>query len=214
MEKANISIHDRSADSVFQDALASTYLILSVMGAQAGETVEQIFKRKIGDIQRSPEHQTIWYHASSHATPTDVQNLVDLGARHVVFIEPASRAVDFRNEEDRTNPYVCREYSADERNWDDLPYARGLSNVTASSKKTTRYGLVFGSLYGPVEIGRLNLWDYARHPALKPLKLMIGTSTVCATRFDVSRAPDRIKSNMRRVIGIGELAAPYEVWLR
>jgi hypothetical protein len=61
----------------------------------------------------------------------------------------------------------------------------------------------------------LDLWGYAdgADPD-KPLKFILGLSTACAVRKDMSTHPERMKSRYRRIVAVARLAEPFCVWVR
>jgi hypothetical protein len=93
-----------------------------------------------------------------------------------------------------------------------------ISPVTGSKSNSRRYALILDQLeWFPPESQRpqLNLWDYARYFAREePIRGGRGTSTVCAVRKDMSASPRRIKSNCRKIVGVGRLALDASAWVR
>jgi hypothetical protein len=74
--------------------------------------------------------------------------------------------------------------------------------------------LVFDELTRDVD-RNLDLWEYAdAADPDKPLKFILGGSTACAVRKDMSTHLDRMKSRYRRMVAVARLAEPYCVWVR
>lgn len=79
---------------------------------------------------------------------------------------------------------------------------------------TRTTALVFDIMTTAVS-GTLDLWDYAEFPDMqKPLKFMLGCSTVCAARKDMASRPKKMKSQHRAIIAVVRLVKPYCAWLR
>lgn len=61
----------------------------------------------------------------------------------------------------------------------------------------------------------LDLWDYvAATDVIKPLRFILGRSTVCAVRKDTKSLPGRMKSRYRGIVAVARLADPHCVWVR
>jgi hypothetical protein len=61
----------------------------------------------------------------------------------------------------------------------------------------------------------LDLWNYAEaFDVHKPIKFILGCSTICAIRKDMKVIPDRMKSRYRKIVAVGRIVEPYSVWLR
>ena len=74
--------------------------------------------------------------------------------------------------------------------------------------------LVFDQLTTDVD-RTLDLWGYADDAdSDRPLKFVLGLSTVCAVQKDMSEHPNRMKSRYRRIVAVARLAEPYCVWVR
>ena len=67
--------------------------------------------------------------------------------------------------------------------------------------------LVFDQLTTDADNHTVDLWGYAdaAEPD-KPLKFILGRSTVCAVRKDMSGHPQRMKSRYRRIVAVARLA--------
>lgn len=185
------------------------YIVISVIGTHAGESTEQIFKRKVDDI--SNVGKTFWLIHSYKAKPAMVQSLcVEAESQNqdalAIFVEASSAmgAVPTRTTE------RAGTYSKDSTHWEILP--ENLSPVTGKID-TGAFALVFNQL--ELANGDLDLWDYADFSNKdQPVKIRQGASSVCALRKDMGNHPDRMKSRNRRIIAIGIFCDPYCVWLR
>ena len=89
----------------------------------------------------------------------------------------------------------------------------GLGPVTGRLDASAA-ALVFDELHDDADWA-LDLWGYAdgADPDM-PLRFILGLSTVCAVRKDMSTHPSRMKSRYRRVVAVARLAQPYCVWVR
>lgn len=187
------------------------YAIISVMGPHAGEGENEIFKRKISDIE--VVGRTFWLIKSHKAKPNMVEAVCKQAQKegHNVpcyFIQPSSPAGSTPTKTSDS----AKKFSTDNLLWSLLP--SGLSPVTGKIDSGA-YALIFNNLQ--LKHGVLDLWDYADYfEPLKPLKIMQGGSTLCALRKDISSFPDteKIKSRFRRIIAVGNMQEPYAVWLK
>jgi hypothetical protein len=190
---------------LLDEALACSRCVVSVIGDHAGEGVDAIFKRKIADIGR--KGKTFWLMRSPKARPARVQEICGTVPVYTVFVEPATKG----GARPTTTETAAREYSVDGESWHRLP--EGISPVTGKLD-TGAAALVFDMVETAVS-GTLDLWGYGDfRDAKKPLKFILGCSTVCAARGNVTSHPDRMKSRYRGVVAVARLAEPYCVWLR
>jgi len=191
--------------SLLDEALRAPKCVVSVMGAHAGEDADTIFDRKIEDC--AAVGRTFWVAKSAKARPEQVQAMCDSGRGYVIFVEPASPG----GPRPTTEADSAVEYSADRIQWISLP--DGLGPVTGQMDDSAA-ALVFDQL--TTEVDRtVDLWKYAdgADPD-RPLRFILGLSTVCAVKKDMSAHPQRMKSRYRRVVAVGRLAQPYCVWVR
>jgi hypothetical protein len=176
-----------------------------VMGDHAGEGVDEIFHRKTTDIERTAK--TFWLMKSPKARPAQVQALCKKIPTYTIFVEPATGG----GARPTTREDAAREYSGDRQLWHRLP--EGVSPV-AGKIDASAAALVFDMLTTSVN-GTLDLWGYGDFPdAQKPVKFILGCSTVCAIRKDMTPHPERMKSRYREIVAVARLAEPYCVWLR
>jgi hypothetical protein len=187
--------------TLLESALAHTSCVLSVMGDHAGETTNTIFSRKIADINRLGK--TFWLMRSPKARPAHVQRIAP---SFTIFIEPAIKGGARPTKEED----AAKEYSNDGESWYLFP--KDLSPVTGKLDKGAT-ALVFNKMIINIT-GSLDLWNYAEYYLLKPIKFMLGCSTVCAIKKDMAYHPDRMKSRNRGIVAVASLAEPYCVWVR
>lgn len=190
---------------LIEEAIAYPRCILSVMGEHAGEGIDAIFKRKIADIGRVGK--SFWLMKSPKARPDQVQEMCRASSAYVIFVAPATKG--------GARPTIAedsaREYSENREVWHPLP--NGLSPVTGKLDTRTA-ALVFDMLTTSVNT-TLDLWDYADFTdTKKPVKLILGCSTVCAVRKDMRLHSDKLKSRYREVVAVARLAASYCAWVR
>lgn len=95
--------------------------------------------------------------------------------------------------------------------WQGLP--EGLSPVTGRLD-TGATALVFDMMTTDIN-GTLDIWNYGELSDIqKPLKFILGCSTVCAVRNDTKAHPGKMKSRYRGIVAVARLADPYCVWVR
>ena len=187
----------------------SKYAIISVMGPHAGEGENEIFKRKMSDIE--VVGRTFWLIKSHKAKPNMVQAICEQAQKEghnvpCIFIQPSAGSTPTKTSDS------AKKFSADNLVWSVLP--SGLSPVTGKIDSRA-YALIFNRLQ--LKQGDLDLWDYANFfKPSQPLKIMQGGSTLCALRKDTSSLPDteKIKSRFRRIVAVGNMQEPYAVWLK
>lgn len=191
--------------TLLEKAIKSDRCIISVMGAHAGEGVDVIFNRKIADIERTGE--TFWLMRSPKASPIQVQKICKSSPVYTIFVEPASKG----GARPTTKNEAAREHSADKKIWFQLP--KGVGPVTGKIDSSAT-ALVFDMMTTTVS-GKIDLWRYGDFSVeKKPLKFILGCSTVCAIQKDMSSHPERMKSRYRGILAVAKLAEPYCVWLR
>ena len=190
---------------LLDEALAASECVISVMGAHAGEDADTIFERKIEDCKTVG--RTFWVAKSAKARPAQVQAVCRLGRGFVIYVEPAIPSGARPTKESDS----AIAYSPDRATW--LPLPTGLGPVTGQLDASAT-ALVFEELTTDLDWA-LDLWGYAdgADPDM-PLRFILGLSTVCAVRKDMSTHPSRMKSRYRRVVAVGRLAEPYCVWVR
>ncbi len=185
--------------------LAYPQCVISVMGDHAGEGVNTIFDRKKADIERLGK--TFWLVRSPQARPPHVQEICKATPAYTIFIEPATKG----GARPTTEEDAAKEYSDDRVLWHQLP--KGLGPVTGKLD-TGATALVFDMMTTNVT-GKLDLWDYAQSSDIhKPLRFILGCSTVCAVRSDTKSHPEKMKSRYRGIVAVAKLANPYCVWIR
>jgi hypothetical protein len=120
-----------------ENALASAKCVISVMGEHAGEGVDNIFARKIVDIQQTGK--TFWLVRSPKSRPEHVQKICATSPGYAIFIEPATKG----GARPTIEAEAAREYSPDKSHWRRLP--GGLSPVTGKLDSAAT-ALVFDAL--------------------------------------------------------------------
>jgi len=191
--------------TLLEEALKSDRCIISVMGAHAGEGADVIFNRKIADIERTGK--TFWLMRSPKARPIQVQDICKPSPAYTIFVEPASKG----GARPTTNNEAAKEHSADKKTWSQLP--KGVGPVTGKIDSSAT-ALVFDRMTTNFS-GTIDLWKYSDFSVEeKPLKFILGCSTVCVIQKDMSTHPDRMKSRYRGIISVAKLTEPYCVWLR
>ncbi len=136
-----------------------------------------------------------------------VQDICKFSPAYTIFVEPASKG----GARPTTNNEAAREYSADKKIWSQLP--EGVGPVTGKIDSSAT-ALVFDTMTTTVS-GTIDLWSYSDFSdENKPLKFILGCSTVCVTQKDMSTHQNRMKSRYRGIIAVAKLTKPYCVWLR
>ncbi len=191
--------------SIIESALKCPQCVISVMGDHAGEDANTIFDRKKVDIQR--KGITFWLIRSPKAKPPNVQQVCNSFPSYTIFIEPATKG----GARPTTKEDAAKEYSNDGKVWHQLP--EGLGPVTGKLDKAAT-SIVFDKIETDID-ATLDLWNYAEaFDVHKPIKFILGCSTVCAIIKDMKVIPDRIKSRYRKIVAVGRIVEPYSVWLR
>ena len=186
------------------------YIVISVMGAHAGETEDEIFQRKIGDIKKIGH--TFWLIKSFRAKPNMIQQICQKAKKENIevycnFIE-ASSSKGAAPTKEASRAKSC---SSNGKNWEDLP--KGLSPVTGKIDRSA-YALVFNQLE-LVHAKRIDLWDYANYfEQDHPVRISQGGSTLCGVKKDMKTHTNKIKAHIRKVIALGRLCDPFCVWLK
>lgn len=202
---AGVSGKDKVDMTLLDEALKCPKCVISVMGGHAGEDVDTIFHRKTADIERAGK--TFWLMRSPKARPVQVQAICCETTAYAIFVEPATKG----GARSTTKEDAVSEYSEDGRVWHRLP--EGIGPVTGKIDRGAA-ALVFDMMTTAAN-GKLDLWHYADFSdKQKPLKFILGCSTMCAARKDMMLHPERMRSRYRGIIAIARLAKPYGVWLR
>ncbi len=187
------------------------FLVFSVNGPHAGETEDEIFRRKIMDISNAGK--TFWLIRSYNAQPDLVQQFCRYSRAEsrnafTVFIEPSKKGGAKPTKESSS----ASEYSADKTKWTEFPIE--LTPVTGKINGNS-FALVFDRLELLPIRTNIDLWNYAGFfNQENPITIRQGGSTLCAIKKDMSRCKNKIKSRFRRVVAVGKLCNPYCVWLR
>ena len=191
--------------ALVEQALAAADCVISVMGDHAGEGVDAIFNRKMADIDAVG--RTFWVARSAKARPGRVQQLCAAKPGYVIFVEPATAG----GARPTTASDSASEYSGDRAQW--LPLPQGMGPVTGKMDDATT-AFVFDQL--TTDTSRvLDLWQYADGSDVNsPVRFLLGRSTVCAVRADMSAHPRRMKSRYRTIVAVARLVEPYSAWLR
>ena len=186
-------------------ALASPQCVVSVMGDHAGEGSDTIFNRKIVDIEKTSI--TFWLMRSPKAQPDQVQDICKITPAYTIFVAPATVG----GARPTTSENIAKEYSGDRNLWYSLP--EGIGPVTGKLGRSAT-ALVFDMIITDVS-GKLDMWKYADFSdTQKPLKFILGCSTVCAVKKDMTSHPERMKSRYRHIVAVARFAKPFCVWLR
>jgi hypothetical protein len=191
--------------TLIEEALNCPRCVISVMGDHAGEGVGAIFHRKTADIERAGK--TFWLIKSTKARPPQVQDICRTNLAYAIFVEPATKG----GARPTTTVDASTEYSPDGDSWYRLP--EGISPVTGKLDSGSA-ALIFDMITTAVT-GSLDLWSYEDFSdAQKSLRFILGCSTVCAVRKDMTSHLGGMISRYRKIVAVARLAQPYCVWLR
>lgn len=191
--------------TLLEAALACPQCVLSVIGDHAGQGADVIFKRKIADIERTGI--TFWLVRSPKARPPQVQEICNTIPSYTIFVESATKG----GARPTTKENAAKEYSDNGILWYRLPI--GLGPVTGKLD-TGASALAFDMMTTAVH-GTLDLWSYGDAlDAHKPLRFIMGCSTICAIRKDMKLHPERMKSRFRIIVAVARFTKPYCVWIR
>jgi len=191
--------------TILETAQECPECVISVMGDHAGEDSNTIFARKKADIDR--KGTTFWLVRSPKARPPQVQKICKSVLSYTIFIEPATKG----GARPTIKEDAAKEYSKDGLLWHQLP--KGLSPVTGKLDIVAT-ALVFDKIKTDV-YGTLDLWEYAEAFDIhKPLRFILGCSTVCAVQKNMKSNSQKMKSRYRKILAVARLAEPYCVWLR
>lgn len=184
------------------------YVIISVIGPHAGETEQEIFLRKIKEIENTGK--SFWLHRSHGAKPDLVQRFAEESVKRgkspfCFFIEPSSKGGAWET----TKAEVAKEFSQDGINWERIP-----KGILATGLIKNAYALVFDQ-FRLIERETLDLWDYSLfdHPG-DAVRLRQGASTICCIKISSRERPQKIASNIRKIVAIGRITPPFSVRLR
>jgi hypothetical protein len=190
--------------TMLPNALAAEHIILSSAGAHAGQGWQQIITRKQADIAST--NHSVWVVNSQATPPKAMQSFcADHDARYVIFVsllrpDPNSKSASGTSSSDR-----ARDYSRDEgKTWSLLD--KELSPVTGKINNATT-GFWFDALE-QINSGQIDLGSFSK----------FNGQTLDRFHLHQSAYPVRRLGAVRRtgyeVLGVGQLAAPFAVWLR
>lgn len=172
-------------------------VVLSVIGAHAGEQAEEIFTRKMRDITETG--RTFWLFRSPAARPPRVHAIAPTT---VLFVAPATRN-GARATMESTR---ATEFSVDGMRWETIPH--GGSPVTG---KLPAFALILAEI--KLAETSVDLWDFADDRG-DAVRFRLGRSTIVAVRGVTPPPQRRMVSRFRRVLASGRLLAPYAVYVR
>ncbi len=189
--------------------LKQKYVVISVIGPHAGDSEEEILDKKgkeIKDIGKS-----FWLHKSYNAKPNIVQDFCEKALKErsipvCIFIKASSENGARPTKQDDK----MREFSLDKKCWEKIPLR---IIVTGSSKNA--FIMIFNKLDIIKKEQYLNLLDYSlfKSPG-KAVRMGRGASTVCCVKESSNDDPNKMKSNRRKIVAIGEFFHPFTAWVR
>lgn len=185
-----------------QNALAAEH-VLSSAGAHAGEGWQKIITRKRADIAST--NHTVWVLRSNATRPGAVQSFCgDHGTRYVIFVARVRPDLNSTSTSGPPTNTPAQEYSNDGKRWS--PLNGGLSPVTGKIDLGTT-GFWFDALE-QINSGQIDLGSFSK----------LDGQTLDRFHSHETAYPVRRQGAVRRagyeVLGVGQLAAPFAVWLR
>lgn len=181
------------------------FLVLSVVGDHADETLSGILDRKQEEIDKTG--QSFWLINSSKARTEHIRKIGNaaIGIQQEIYCLFISAAQ--KNGAKPTKIISeAKQYSKDKYQRIDIP--KGIKVTGMINAHTT--GLVLNTL-DIVENTEIDLWQYSDFfDNSKPVQTRLGASTVCV----VKAYNQGMISRKRKVIGVGRLMAPYAMYLK
>ncbi len=180
--------------------LQKKFCVLSVIGPHAGESMSQIYERKIQDIQKVGK--TFWITQCKKSIFEKINELCMNGDLYIVFISPSSKnGARPATSETAASGYIVNDIFQ--------PFPKQLSPVTG--KITTRTAaLVFDELelFDIPDAPMLDTWNYLDATTNTPVRFVLGGSTkICI--LNTATVKEGMKSRYRRISAIGRFATPF-----
>jgi hypothetical protein len=196
----------RRREMDYAEVRNAAYVVLSVTGPYAGEGEDDIYARKVREIDTCGF--TFWHHQSYQAKPDLVQRT---GAQaeaegqklYLVIMRTGSNSagVDTKKS-NRATSYRGANYG---------PYEKMPEGIYVEVGRSP-YALVLKGF--TIMNEEIDLWDYSSYE--DPGRAIVtrqGGSTVCAVKSFSGHNPEKMKSHVRKVVACAELISPYSVWL-
>lgn len=174
--------------------------VLSVIGPHAGESMSQIYERKIQDIAKVGK--TFWITSCGKFIFEKINELCTAKDLYVIFIAPSSP----NGARPATMETAASGYTI---NGEFFPFPVNMSPVTGNITRKTA-ALVFDELQLLDENNapELDLWNYLDAVTLKPIRFALGGSTKPCI-LNTSSEKSGMKSRYRKISAIGHFAAPF-----
>ncbi len=179
--------------------------VLSVIGPHAGETMFQIYERKIQDI--GTVGKTFWHISCDKAIFEKINELcVANKDLYIIFIAPGGR----NGSRPATTETAASGYTVNDKFF---PFPKKMSPVTGQVGGTTA-ALVFDELQLVDEESapELDTWNYLDAVKQESLRFILGRSTVpCVLNPNPTEG---MINHLRKISAIGHFASPFCVRLR
>jgi len=187
--------------------LRRNYILLTIIGSHAGESITDIFERKKDEVRVGGN--SFWLIKSNKARTEHIQKLCACALNEgedvfCLFIEPSIKG----GAKPTTMNTQAYKFSYNEKDWENIP--DGIKVTGKISKNTT--ALVLENLEITLDEGtEIDLWKYSDYlDQSSPIKFSLGSSTICATKiYNVG-----MKSRYRKIVAFGKLKKPFAVWLK
>lgn len=188
---------------LINQAIDAEYVFVSVMGPHAQENENEIFSRKIDDVNKSGK--SFWVSKINKNFVEECRYKLKGKTGYLLLVESSNNgksAVDTKVSESAT------QYSNDKVNWKDIDWE--ISPVTGNlGKGATAY--YFNGIELCNELIDLNL--YGEECDDCGVKFTQGRTNVFAKRYKIRRK-EGMKSSKRKVVAVLRLIEPYVVWVK
>lgn len=179
-------------------------LVISVVGTHAGESLEQIFERKKKEIKKVG--YTYWLYKSHSAKPDTLQKLAKSGKNNLdcFFISASGKSGARPTKEQSVSKY----FSNDGKQWQKIP-----NDILVTGSSKCAFALVLKEIN--LVKKDINLWNYSNfEDPNSPVRIRLGDSTLAVVKKSSTLHPDKMTSNVRKIIAVGRLTSPFSVWLK
>ena len=174
--------------------------VLSVIGPHAGESMSQIYERKIQDIANVGK--TFWITSCGKFIFEKINDLCITNDLYIIFIAPSSP----NGARPATTETAASGYTI---NGVFSPFPEEMSPVTGNINRKTA-ALVFDELQLLDEnnASELDLWNYMDAVTLNPIRFALGSSTKpCLLNTESEKSG--MKSRYRKISAVGHFTPPF-----
>ena len=180
--------------------LQNKYCVLSVIGSHAGESMSQIYERKIQDIKKVGK--TFWITQCKKEFFEKINEFCLSGDLYIIFITPAHSC--------GARPTTVNTVASGYMTIDGFQqFPKHLSPVTGSITKKTA-ALVFDKIEpsNSSDVPKLDLWNYLDATTNDPVRFILGESTKPCI-LNTTTIKKGMESRYRKISAIGHFVAPF-----